>query len=59
MLWAANVNNGTTLKGGGTSESERLDQEDQRIKVVELDQLEESTEGSSSYVETGCTEYDQ
>ena len=32
----------------GISEKDKLDQDDQRIKVVELDKLEDSTEGNSS-----------
>ena len=36
--------------GRGSSEEERLDQEDQRIKVVELDQFEEPTEENASII---------
>ena len=32
----------------GSSDEERLDQEDQRIKVVDLDQLEEPTEENAA-----------
>jgi hypothetical protein len=35
-------------RSSGTSEEDKLDQEDQRIKIMELDALEEGTEGNGS-----------
>ena len=35
-------------KEKGTNEAEKLDQEDQRVKVVELEKLEEPTEESAA-----------
>ena len=35
-------------KNSSTTEEDKLDQEDQRIKAVELDKLEDISEGNSS-----------
>ena len=37
-------------KKKGTSEEDKLDQEDQRMKIVELEKLEEPTEESAAII---------
>ena len=41
------LNASTKEKGSSMTEEDKLDQEDQRIKAVELDKLDEISEGNS------------